>query len=155
MYARILCAVAAVAVALIPQQAASSSQQGEEQTVRDFYGLYYVDWDNRPIGLVALVISPDGQPIPPKENDPDAPTQPGFHIGQQRFPFAWSRFSSQGFSFRTVRVGETKFSFRGRFRREQVASISGVPYLAGMLVEIRNGRIVKSKRVHFSHAAVL
>jgi hypothetical protein len=54
---------------------APAGQQADKQSVDDLYGLYYGDWDKQGSDL-AIVISPDGQPIPPKENDPQAPDSP-------------------------------------------------------------------------------
>jgi len=133
---------------------APAGQQADKQSVDDLYGLYYGDWDKQGSDL-AIVISPDGQPIPPKENDPQAPTRPGFYVGEQHFEFASSNFSPQGFSFRTRSVNGRVFSFRGRFGREQVDVIPEVPYLAGVLAETQNRHIVRKKKIHFGHAVVL
>jgi hypothetical protein len=141
--------------ALLLMQSATVGQQPKVQKVTDLYGLYYAYENDQETPFAALVFSSDGKPIPPKANDEDAPTQPGLHIGQQRFPFAWSRFSPQGFSFRTARIGDTEYSFRGRFGREQVDIISGGPYLVGVLMERRNGRVPLRKKVHFGHAVIL
>jgi hypothetical protein len=120
----------------------------------DLYGLYYADCDEES-DCPALVISGDGKPIPPKGNDPDAPTHPGLHIGERLFPFTRSSFSQRGFAFQTARVGETAYSFQGRFGRENVDVISDVPYLVGVLTETRNGRVVSKKKMHFGHAVIL
>ena len=95
-------------------------------------GLYYGSWDNQENDL-SLVISPDGRPIRPKVNDPDAPTKPGFYVGQQRFDFVSSRFSSRTFTFRTVAMDGRTFFFSGRFGCEAVDVIPEVPYLEGEL----------------------
>ncbi len=120
---------------------------GKEQW--SLYGLYYLD------EATALVISPDGRPIPPKENDPGAPTLPGFHVGARYFKFVTSHFSERGFSFRTERIDSTEYSFVGSFSHEDVEGIPDVPFLAGTLTEIRSGRIVNKRRAHFGHAVVL
>jgi len=132
----------------IGQRASANPSEG-------LFGLYYAVTNDAKSDQVMLVISPDGRPISPKANDPDAPTQPGLHIGEQHYPFAWSRLSSKGFSFRTVSMNGVGFSFNGRFGREQVESIGDVPYLAGTLAEIRNGRLIQKKTVHFGHAVIL
>lgn len=129
-------------------------KQSQLQNISDFYGLYYADEKNEE-NKFALVFSSDGRPIPPKANDPDAPTQPGLYIGQQRFPFTWSHISSQGFSFRTARIGDSEYTFRGRFGREEVDILSGVPYLDGVLTQRRNGRVLLRTKVHFGHAVIL
>ncbi|HXN96387.1 MAG TPA: SGNH/GDSL hydrolase family protein [Candidatus Acidoferrales bacterium] len=80
------------------------AKQTEQEIISELYGLYYVDLGDQEIGETALVISPDGRPIPKKENDPEAPTLPGFHFHRKHFKFAWSQFSPQGFAFRTVSI---------------------------------------------------
>jgi hypothetical protein len=144
--------VTLLAVLLMPL--ASAGQKVEQQSVDGLYGLYYGTWGGQEAD-VALVISSDGQPIPRKENDSSAPTHPGFYLGERQFEFATSRFSPEAFFFRTKTVNGTLFSFHGRFAREQIDVIPDVPYLEGELKEMRNGRVVRRKKVHFSHAVVL
>lgn len=132
-----------------------SSQGSHREQTDDFYGLYYGEWNDHESDPIALVISSDGKAIAPRPNDPDAPTQPGLHIDRRHFQFESSRFSPRGFSFRTANMDGTEFSFRGRFGRESVDSMPGVPYLLGVLVETRNGRVVRTKKVHFAHSVVL
>jgi hypothetical protein len=48
---------------------------------------------------------------PPKENDPQAPVLPGLHVNGRRYLFAWSRFTAEGFAFRTVRLDGIEYSF--------------------------------------------
>jgi len=134
---------------------ASAVEQTEEDRVSGLYGLYYVDLGDAGSGETALVISPNGKPIPPKENDPEAPTLPGFHFHGKHFKFSWSHFSPQGFAFRTVSIDRTEYSFEGKFGHEQVDVIPEVPFLAGALTEKRNSRVVQEKKVHFAHAVVL
>lgn len=135
----------------------------------DLYGLYVVQWGNDETALAYLVISPDGRAIPPKANDPGAPTLPGFHVTRayllkdpdlvlgdiQRFRFAQHRISKGGFSFRTQRFRGTWFVFSGRFGREDVEGIPDVPYIVGVLTEMKYGRVVRKKQVQFSHAVIL
>jgi hypothetical protein len=155
MHCRIAGLVLVLNLALLQASAIPANQQTHGQQTDNFYGLYYADWDGPEPNSVALVISSDGKPIAPKVNDPDAPTQPGFHIGQQHFQFESSRLSAQRFSFRTVSMGGTQFSFHGRFGREPVDTVPRVPYIEGVLTETRNGRVVRTKKVHFGHAVVL
>lgn len=126
----------------------------ERELLRDFFGLYYLDLGEQS-GETALVISPNGKPIPPKENDPQAPTLPGFHVNGKYFKFLWSRISQAGFAFRTVNIDGTEYLFHGKFGREKVDVIPEVPYLAGLLAERRDSRVVRQKKVHFAHAVVL
>jgi len=140
-----------ILIAIIFLMPVASVGQETENKIHDFYGLYYCDQDDH----LALVISPDGKPIPPKLNDPDAPTKPGLYLDQQRFDFARSRFSSEGFFFRTKKINGALYSFRGRFGREEVEAIPDVPYIAGTLREVRNGHLVRKVHVHFGHAVIL
>ena len=141
-------------LAAILMPLALAGRQAEQQCSDYLYGLYYGSWDNKGSDL-AFVISSDGQAIPPKANDPDAPTHPGFYVGEKHFEFAWSKFSSRELSFRTKTVDGTAFSFHGRFGCESVDVIPEVPYLEGELKESRNGRLVRKKKLHFGHAVVL
>lgn len=133
---------------------ALESQQAEKHCSDYLYGLYYGSWDNQGDEF-AFVISPDGHPIPQKANDPEAPTKPGFYVGEKHFEFAWSKFSPKGFSFRTKSINGQTFSFQGRFGCEQVDVIPEVPYLKGELKESRNDRVVRSGKLHFGHAVIL
>ena len=122
--------------------------------MRDFFGLYYLDLGEQS-GETALVISPDGKPIPPKENDPQAPRLPGLHVKGKYFKFLWSRISQGGFAFRTVNIEGTEYLFHGKFGREKVDVIPEVPYLSGLLSEKHDSSLVRQKKVHFAHAVVL
>jgi hypothetical protein len=134
---------------------ALDSQEPEEHRSDYLYGLYYGSWDNRGSDL-AIVISPDGRPIPPKANDPSAPTKPGFYVGEKWFEFASSQFSPKGFSFQSKSIAGKVFSFQGRFGCERVEEIEGeVPYLEGELKEMQDGCQLRKKKLHFGHAAVL
>jgi lysophospholipase L1-like esterase len=133
------------------------ARQTEQEQMSELYGLYYPDpdFDEQGSGESGLVISEDGKPIPPKENDPDAPTLPGLHVNGRHFKFAWTRLTLQGFAFRTMTMEGCEYSFEGKFGREQADIIPDVPFLAGMLREKRNSRVVQTKKVHFGHAVVL
>jgi len=87
--------------------------QTEQEQMSELYGLYYPDPNfNEPgRGESGLVISEVGKPIPPKENDPDAPTLPGLHVNGRHFKFAWTRLTPQGFAFRTVITEGREYSF--------------------------------------------
>jgi hypothetical protein len=130
------------------------ARQTEQERIRELYGLYYLDLGERS-GETALVISPDGKPIAPKENDPDAPTEPGFHTNGRHFKFAWSELTLQGFSFRTVNVNGSEYSFQGQVGRERIDVIPDVPYFEGVLTEKRDSHVVQEKKAHFGHAVVL
>jgi len=122
--------------------------------MNELYGLYYPDPDlgEQGKGETGLVISPDGKPISLMRNDEDAPTEPGLHVNGRHFKFARSEFSLEGFAFRTVSVDGTTYFFEGKFGHERGDIVSDVPYLAGVLTEKRNSRVIRTKEVHFGHA---
>ena len=133
------------------------ARQTEQEQMSELYGLYYPepDFNEQGNGESGLVISPDGKPIPPKANDPEAPTEPGLHVNGRLFKFAWFRLTLQGFAFRTATVEGCEYSFEGKFGREKVDVIPDVPYLAGVLTEKRNSQAAKTRKVNFGHAVIL
>jgi hypothetical protein len=120
----------------------------------DQYGLYYADWD-KDEASASLVISPDGKPIPPKANDPDAPTQPGFYLHNQRYAFASLKLSASEAAFTTKEMNALRFSFKGRFGREGVESIENVPYLEGTIAQTDSAGRTQTRKIHFGHAVIL
>ncbi|MFI5096333.1 MAG: hypothetical protein ACHQT6_00025 [Candidatus Acidiferrales bacterium] len=144
-----------VATSLLSRPLISLAEEPDQEVPHSLYGLYYGDWKELGDDEPALVISRDGKPIPPKANEPGAPTLPGLHVKGQCFPFAWSRLTAQGFAFRTVRIEGTSFSFSGKFGREQVEDIGEVPYLEGTLAKKLNSGVVEEKKIHFGHAVIL
>jgi len=122
-----------------------------------FLDLYYGNWDdhgNEALQELAFVISPNGLPIPPKTNDPEAPTIPGLYVREKRYAFVWSKLSRKRFSFQTKAIDQTIFSFHGRFGWEPFDDDVDTPFLDGELKELRNGQLIRRKRVHFGHAVV-
>ena len=118
--------VIAVLMSLLVSSA-FATQREEKRCPEEYrFGLYYGSWDNKGSDF-AFVISSDGKPIPQKENDPEAPTQPGLYVREKRYEFAWSKFSVKDFSFATKSVDSTVFEFHGRFGCEQVDAIPAVP----------------------------
>src|SRR5262249_1125230 len=143
--------IALIALLLAPVFA---RQQHDENCSEFLYGLYYGSWDNKGSEL-AFVISPDGKPIPPKENDPSAPTKPGFYVEEKRYEFDSSTFSKKELSFRTEEGNGVAYSFVGQLGCEPVEDIPAVPYMEGELKELKKGAVVRKKKLHFAHAVVL
>ena len=85
---------------------------------------------------------------------PDAPTLPGFCADGIRFPLSSSEITSQVFTFQTSSVSGLQYPFQGRFSREDVEDIKGVPYLPGVLVEMTDGRIISKRKMRFGHAVI-
>jgi hypothetical protein len=136
-----------------------SAQRVTDRHCTDYlYGLYYGGWDDPRPGVIienlAFVISPDGKPIPPKADDSEAPTLPGFYVREKRYEFAHSKFSARGFSFRTKEIEGTVFSFEGRFGCEPFDEEVDSPYLQGELKETRKGHVIRKKNIHFGHAVM-
>ena len=119
----------------------------------DTEGLYYLDAKQNYQDIWAFVITLNGRAIPPKENDPDAPTKPGFYIGTQHFRFIKYSVTRKMVSFETVKIKGRSFRFQGMVRRRTVCENENIPELRGQLVEI-NGSTKKQKNVRFGHAVV-
>ena len=119
----------------------------------DTEGLYYLDAKQNYQDTWAFVITRDGQNIPPKENDPDAPIKPGFYVGSQRYRFKKYSVTRTAVFFETETINGRAFRFLGKVRRETVCEIENVPELRGRFVEI-NGSKQKQTQVRFGHAVV-
>jgi hypothetical protein len=119
----------------------------------DTEGLYYLSAKQNNQDLWAFVITRHGETISPKENDPDAPTKPGFYIGAQHYRFIKYSVTRKLVSFETVKIAGRSFRFQGTVRHRTVCDIENIPELRGQLVEI-NGSTQKRNPVRFSHAVV-
>jgi len=97
----------------------ATAKQANTETPDFLYGLYYADWD-REENALSLVISADDRPIPPKANDPGAPTQPGFYLHDQHLRFQLSRLSMGHFSFRTQKLSGKSFSFDATLEKNRL-----------------------------------
>ena len=120
----------------------------------DTEGLYYLDAGPDSELEQAFVITRDGKVIPPKDNDPDAPTLPGLYVAGTRFRFTSYRVTSGAVSFRTVSVRGVAYWFVGRVGREDVESIKSVPYVVGTLLRTKRGK-TNSRKARFVHAVIL
>jgi len=121
----------------------------------DTEGLYYFDKGVTANVEIALVITRDGRPIPPKANDREAPTLPGLHVSGERFKLRSFSVSSKRVSFRTLHVRGVSYSFEGDVGREDVDVIEDVPFLTGTLVKRARGRVVERWKGRFAHAVIL
>lgn len=119
----------------------------------DTEGLYYLDTKQNQNDVWALVITRNGRSIPPKENDPSAPTKLGFYIGNQHYQFRTYTVTRATVFFQTAIVAGRSFRFRGTVRRLTICGFKNIPELRGRLVEI-NGSTRKQKNVRFGHAVV-
>jgi hypothetical protein len=144
-----LLAAASFMVGLAPAEAAQRPHRW-----LDTEGLYYLDGGHNSVDETSLVITRDGEAIPPKANDPDAPTLPGFYVSGTRYRFTSHRVSMRSVVFRTVSVGGVSYRFTGSVGREDVESIKNVPYVIGTLTTTKHGKTVRQKR-RFVHAVIL
>jgi|GEM_PF-4330915 len=122
-----------------------------------FYGLYYLaskdHSDER-----KLIISDDGEAIPPKANDPDEATLPGFYLSHEyRLDFAEIEIIGKSIFFRTRESSGSYVEFRGVFGEEIDPNFSDdipIPFIKGTLRAFKNGKVVKSESVRFGHAVI-
>jgi len=121
-------------------------------------GLFYIEragvWN-----LDALVLSSDDKPIPPKSNDPDAPTIPGCYLTgtTKRLSFERVEIIGKKVYFKTRTLRDMSYEFRGVIGSEIIPDFSDtvrVPFIKGKLVERKKGKIVKARRVKFGHAVI-
>ena len=115
-------------------------------------GLYYLETDKGE--ETALVITRNQKPIPPKPNDPGAPTLPGWYVSGSRFPFAKFQFSPKQVSFTTEQIRGFEYGFTGNFGSSNDEMFGPVPYLVGILTTKKDGVLVSRKRVRLTHAVI-
>jgi hypothetical protein len=130
-----------------------------EKPPADSEGLYYVQDAAERSAFIdsALVLSYDDKPIPPKENDPGAPTKPGFYLtGEKRFDFQKVEVIGKKVYFLTRSVGGVSYEFVGDFGSESLPPDFGssmrIPIIAGTITTLKNGAPVNKDKVKFSHA---
>lgn len=141
--------------ALTACQSARKSSRYEKPAV--YGGLFYLvnprdDFDPR-----ALVISYDDGPIPPKANEPEAPTEPGFYLTyEERCEFERIEVIRRSVYFMTRRRGGVSYGFVGTAGWEVHPDLGvPVPFIKGTLTKFKNGRVLKKERVKFAHAVIL
>lgn len=119
----------------------------------DTEGLYYLDTKQNDQDTWAFVIARNGRTIPHKDNDPHAPTKPGFYIGTKHYPFVKYSVTRTKVSFATKTIDGRSFQFQGTVRRTTACNIENIPDLSGRLIET-NGSSRTQKTVRFAHAVV-
>jgi hypothetical protein len=122
-----------------------------------FFGLYYVESkgiaDER-----KLIISEDDQPIPPKANDPDEATVPGFYLSHEnRLDFEEVEVSGNRVYFKTVATDGVVYEFLGTANKEIDPNFSEdvpIPFIKGQLKMIKIGSVIKTESAKFGHAII-
>jgi hypothetical protein len=132
-------------------QAQRLSSRYEKPAVYD--GLYYSkssQW--------ALVLSYTDKPIPPKENDPGAPTKPGFYPSDKdRYDFQRVEVIGDKVYFKTRGVNGISYEFVGKTGSEIIPDFdpsTPVPFIKGVITTLKNGKPVNKERIRFSHAVI-
>ena len=124
----------------------------------DYDGLYY--WttsSTSPDDMLeyCVVLSHNGKAVPPKENEPDAPTQPGLYRRNVRYSFDQVAVSGKHLAFRTASVSEISYSFEGTLGSENDPQFDRpIPLFSGTLSEFHNGKLHLERRITFSHAVI-
>jgi|SRR5262245_86166 len=141
---------------VVSHQAQRPSSRYERPAVYD--GLYYVVGDTDKFHGSALVLSYNDKPIPPKANDPDAPTRPGFYLpDKDRYDFQRVEVIDKKVYFKTRSVGGVSYEFVGNSGEEIIPNFdpsTRVPFIAGEITTLKNGKLVNKERIKFSHAVI-
>lgn len=148
---RLLVSATLLSLVLLPP-AASSGSKPPSPAVYD--GLYYVTapatedpYDYR------VVLSHDGKAVPPKGNDPDEPTQPGFYRRTVKYPFERVTFTGQRLTFRTASVHKVSYSFEGSLGSKREPEFDEpIPIFRGSLSEFHKGKLHVKRQFTFNHA---
>jgi hypothetical protein len=148
-------ALFALAVCMASAGSLSAGSAYQKRRWLDTEGLYYLDGGLDRGDDIVLVITLDHRPIPPKANDPSAPTLPGLHVMGERFRLRSFNLSRRRVTFHTVNVGGVSYSFSGLVGRKDVDIIKDVPFLRGTLIKRVRGRVVERRRARFVHAVIL
>lgn len=132
-------------------QAQRPSSRYEKPAVYD--GLYYGK-----SGEWALVLSYNDKSIPPKENDPDAPTKPGFYpSGKERYGFQRVEVIGDKVYFKTLSVRGISYEFVGKTGSQIVPDFdpsTPIPFIEGVITTLKNGKPVNKEEIKFSHAVI-
>ena len=108
-------------------------------------GLYFVETSNADDHRV-LVLSSNNKPIPPKANEPEAPTVPGYYLSyKKRLAFEKVEVISRKVYFKTRSVGGISYEFRGRAGKEIDPNFDPsvpIPFIKGILTKLKKGKII-------------
>src|SRR5262249_37241951 len=145
-------------ISIAPVTAHQQSKSSTKYVKPSIYdGLFYIVSDSAMPGR-ALVLSYEDQPIGPKANDPDAPTQPGFYPSpDKRYEFARVTVIRKKVYFKTRVIDGVNYLFSGVSGQAPIPGFDPsipVPFIRGALVTLKNGKRVKSERVKFGHAVI-
>lgn len=112
-------------------------------------GLFYLETNDG-----ALVLSFDNQPIPPKENDPDAPKIPGFYNSEyQKFDFEKVEIIKNKVYFKTYSIDGISYEFKGTSQLEHNPDYDKpISHIKGSLQILENGKVITTRKIEFSHA---
>ena len=128
-----------------------------ETKYSDLFGSYYLDSVNESDERT-LVISEDNQPFPPPSNEPDDVTSPGFYLSREnRFDFEKVELVGKKVYFKTREIDGVTYEFRGTAGEEIIPEFSAdvpVPFIKGILKEIKNGQVMKTENVKFGHRVI-
>ena len=121
------------------------------------YYMYVSQADTSPDA--SLVISHDGKAVPPKPNELDAATLPGFYTpsgpDEQRYLLERIVIHGANVAFSTELKNETRFTFHGAVSEETDAELHVTsPIFTGQLKMSKYGKTVWVRRVKLLHAIV-
>ncbi len=136
----------------VGQQSSFSSKYKNPQAE----GLFFVESSDANDSR-ALVLSSNNKPIPPKANEPDAPTVPGYYLSYtKRVAFEKVEVIGRKVFFRTRSVGDIIYEFRGTAGKDIDSEFNKpIQFTKGTMTKLKKRKIVKSVKMSFNHAVVL
>ena len=119
-------------------------------------GLFFVESSNDSENR-ALVLSSNNKPIPPKANEPDAPTIPGYYLSYtKRLTFSKVEVIGRKVYFKTRSVGGISYEFRGTAGEEKDSYFTEpIQFIKGTMTKFKRGKVVKAEKIKFGHAVVI
>lgn len=141
---------------VITNQTQRPSSKYESPAVYD--GLYEVVSDTGKFYGGSLVLSYNDKPIPPKENDPGAPTKPGFYPSyKEQYGFQKVEVIGEKVYFKTRSVRGISYEFVGNTGGEIIPDFdpsTPIPFIEGTITTLKNGKPVNEEKIKFSHAVI-
>jgi hypothetical protein len=135
----------------VGQQSRFSSKYKKPQAE----GLFFVESPDENDSR-ALVLSSNNKPIPPKANEPDAPTVPGYYLSYTKhLPFEKVEVIGKNVYFKTRKVGGVSYEFRGTAGKENDPEFAEpIQFIKGTMTKFKRGKIVKTLKIKFNHAVI-
>jgi len=96
---------------------------------------------------------------PPKANEPDAPTVPGYYLSYTiRLTFSKVEVISKKVYFKNRSVSGMSYEFRGTAGEEidpEFDDTTPIPFIKDIMTKFKRGKIIKTEKIKFDRAVIL